>query len=222
MAKNGFFAYDIFSSGSFGLTVFSITTEVQVAIMSMACFGSVGFSPFFQKICGYKDGKETRGSHKTSSLSPWAIKALKILAVAFNLVMLLTVVFSFSKDNWEQGLVLISIFIFVANHILFLVMAETKLIWNSLKALCFILIGLSIIGRNEITNLLALGLKTYGVGGGLPVVVKQESEKIEGSLSLLSPDFVYMVVKTPDKEDIAIFSRGAVSGIYVSGSRPKN
>lgn len=221
MAENGFFAYDVFSAGSFGMTVFTVTTEIQVMIGALAAFGGIGFFPSFRRMVGYQAPAGRTIHDVWARFSFWGYR---IGAFVFNVAMLALIVWHLIGHYAIEAIVLLSILFFVASHLLFLVMADTRKIWRSLSALCFILVGMSIPGKEVIASLFALGLKTYGVGGGIEVVIKQPGPtEVRGNLILLAPENVYVRVDDPKNKEAmtAVIPRSAILGTYVTTAKPK-
>lgn len=190
MGNHSFFSYDFFSDGIFGLKVFFIITSAFVAITSLAVFGWI--IPLVQK-------------WKKGIFKLWSF----IGVVLFNLFFVLIIIVSFPKngDIFRVAYVL-AIGIFITFHISFLIYAEASDQFRSLCVVIFIVTFMSLHLREQASSILAIGLKTYSVGGEIEVTLSpkfKETEPLTGKLMLMSPKHIY--IKLGESPDVSTIDR---------------
>jgi len=189
MAKEGFFSYDLFATGGFGISVFFITAELQVALISLSTFGWIGLIKRVHHIAGSSRTLEN--------------KSLAFMLVAINVALTSIIVFSSTMETGEKALLLALLFS-VALYLIFLLIAKTRKIWKAMLFLFITMTSISLTGSPTIVNLLHLGLKTYGIGGGLKATAHYQGGTATGSLILLGPDNAYLRMEAADNESFTL------------------
>ena len=177
MGHYGFFSYDFFSEGVFGLKVFFFITSIITLLMSLALFGWI--IPIVEK---WKKGK----------FNIWQFVGF----FTFNLFFCLIVFISFPKNGDVFGITYIfTIGLFLSIHISFLFHAKPNEQFATLIGVIFIITFMSLHLREQASSMLANGLKSYGMGGGIEVSLMPKmlaNEKLNGKLILLSPKNIYI------------------------------
>ena len=202
MGHHGFFSYDFFSDGLFGLKVFFFLTSIFVLITSLAIFWWI--IPLVEKW--------TKGTFKL-----WPFIGI----VLFNLLFLLIVVVLIRKNgDYFRVAYILAIGFFVSVHIAFLIHAKPSDQFRSLIAVIFIITFMSLHLREQASSVLAIGLKSYAVGGGIEVVLKpklKQNNNLVGNLLLTSPKHIY--IKLDNTEGISTIDRSKVDVIQIKQSR---
>jgi hypothetical protein len=103
-----------------------------------------------------------------------------------------------SEEHFQNAVVLVAVSFFISLHIASLISTPPSWQIRSFKAMVFVLISLCVIAPSQFIQILKAGLRAYGVGGGVPVVVESQTDHktpIQGELLLLSPNFAYLKPK---------------------------
>ncbi|MDO8291770.1 MAG: hypothetical protein Q7T29_02705 [Gallionella sp.] len=205
MGYHGFFSYDFFSEGVFGLNVFFFLTSIFVLITSMALFWWV--VPLVEK---WKKGK---------------FKVLPFIGIVlFNLFFVIIVIGTFPRNgDFFRVAYICAIGLFVSLHIAFLLHAKPKEQLISLIVLILIITFLSLHLREQASSVLSIGLKAYGVGGDIEVVLAPKliaEEQLNGKLILLSPKHIY--IKLEGSDDISTIDRTRFDVMTTKNSKQLN
>jgi len=190
MGYHGFFSYDFFSEGVFGLKVFFFLTSIFVLITSLALFWWV--VPLVEK---WK-----KGNFKLLPFIGIVLFNLSIVAILF-------VTFPKNGDLFRVAYVC-AIGLFISIHIAFLLHAKPNEQLRSLIAVMFIITFMSLYFREQASSVLANGLKTYGVGGNIEVALVPKilaDNELKGRLILLSPKHIY--IKLDDSDNVSTIDR---------------
>ena len=190
MGHYGFFSYDFFSEGVFGLKVFFFLTSVLVLITSLALFWWI--VPLVEK---WKKGK---------------FKILPFIGIViFNLFFLFILIVSFPRNgDYFRIMYICAIGFFISLHFSFLLHAKPSDQFRSLIVVIFIITFMSLHLREQASSVLSIGLQNFGVGGDIEVVLLPEiasEEKLEGKLLLLSPKNIY--IKLGESNEISTIDR---------------
>lgn len=177
MGHYGFFSYDFFSEGVFGLKVFFFLTSIFMLVTSLALFWWV--IPIIEK---WKKGN---------------FKLLSFIGILIVNLLFAATLFLSSSEKFDlfRIVYVCAISFFVSIHIAFLLHAKPKEQLHSLIALIFIIIFMSLHLREQASSVLANGLKAYGVGGGIEISLMPKmltENEIIGKLILLSPNNIYI------------------------------
>ncbi len=189
MGYHGFFSYDFFSEGVFGLKVFFFLTSIFVLIISVAFFWWV-----------------------VPLVKAWKKKKFKwfgfIITFIVNLLMaILFLMIPENVDVFRVGFVC-TIGLPISVHIAFLLHAEPNEQLKSLIFAIFIITYVSLNFREQASSVLSSGLKTFGVGGNIEVVLEPKilvDNEIRGRLILLSPKHIY--IKLGDSDNVSTINR---------------
>ena len=191
MANEGFFSYDFFSSGGGGLEIFFATGELMLIILSISSLGFV--IPIIEWI--YK--------------KKFPLKAFCFwLPINFFIASLLGI--GVSKSGNATFLffsVIFGLAVFINIYIGILLHHTAKRTFRTLCILLGMVISLTAIAPEQISELLKIGLSVYRVGGDIPITVTDKSGAIkQGTLVFLSPDNVYL--RLLNKTEITVLRRG--------------
>lgn len=192
MGSEGFFSYDLFSDGSLGMEIFFGTTEFMIIIISVSLF------PFLLPLFKWK--------FNPGPFPKWWFLGALAYSVLMWSIVLLPIFNSSSKFSIQEQLTLFGIVLFIAVHVATAFHCHAKRSVISLLVLQMLLLTYTAISAHVIVETLKTGLKTYGVGGDLPlVVVDREGNSNDGTLIFLSPRNVYM--RSAKDGSLQIFTR---------------
>ena len=202
MGHHGFFSYDFFSDGLFGLKVFFFLTSIFVLITSLAIFWWV--IPLIEK-------------WKKGTFKLWPFIGISL----FNLLFLLIIVVSIPKNgDYFRVAYVLAIGFFVSIHVAFLIHAKPSEQFRSLIGVIFIITFMSLHLREQASSVLAIGLKSYAVGGGIGVILKpklKQNNNLTGNLLLTSPKHIY--IKLDGEEEISTIDRSKVDAIQTKHNK---
>ncbi len=203
MKTNGFFSYDFFIDGIFGMKLFFLFTIGLMALTAIAFAGSI-----FGIIGQYKD--------KIKLKDYWFF-------ILINIVMLIATISAIisGKMTFDRFIFIYIISIILVLHFSFIVFFNAKTQFISLLFGFIIIIFILIQLPKETSNLLAHSLKSFGIGGKLnaTIYLNQESNKTNGSLIFLSPKFIYL--KLDHNQEINIYPINNIKYITID-LPPKN
>ncbi|MBV6814085.1 hypothetical protein ACE15N_20665 [Xanthomonas campestris pv. passiflorae] len=202
MSEYDFFSYDIFDAGGFGMTVFYATAELMIVVSGLALFEFV-----IPLASGMKNRK-----------IPWSELGFFILLNTFCGLLLITL--SLSR-GWEMERHFLPIIIsgLAALYIAAALHAPRKLKIRAAIGMIATLIAFAVIYPKPMVNLLANGLRAYGVGGELPVqIVYQNGETTRGKLIFLSPENAY-ITPIKDGASLSTVRRSATREIIIVRNR---
>ncbi len=190
MGHHGFFSYDFFSEGLFGLKVFFFLTSIFVLMTSLALFWWV--VPLVEK--WKKDN----------------FKTLPFIGIVlFNLFFITILFVTFPEDgDIFRVAYLCAIGLFISTHIAFLLHAKPNEQLRSLITVMFIITFMSLHLREQASAVLANGLKIYGVGGSIEVSLVPKmlaDNELKGRLILLSPKHIY--IKLDNSNNVSTVDR---------------
>lgn len=196
MSHNNFFSYDFFIEGIFGMKMFFLMTVVFVFFMSLILGSGIIVTFCIKKEkCKFKDG---------------------ILIYILNLLFLIAIILSVFANFivWEWALYIILISILINIHISMLLFYNAKYQLYSFASFIFFGFILTTQFSAETARLLSIGLKTFGVGGGVKVTLITNNGSItEGKLLLISPKIIYL--KSNDQNGTYIYPISNLSSIYI-------
>tara|TARA_R110000744_G_scaffold61796_1_gene127379 strand:- start:1898 stop:2656 length:759 start_codon:yes stop_codon:yes gene_type:complete len=196
MGHYGFFSYDYFSEGIFGSKVFFLISIVVLLALSFMTFWWV--VPLVEKIVT-----------KKTSLHSF------ILILILNLIVFFSLVYGlYLTENLYKGLYFFVISFFLSLHMGILLYAKPSQQFISLFVMIFVITFMSIQFREQASSLVAIGLKTFSVGGEISVVLTpkfSESDTINGKLILTTPKHVY--IKISGSRNISTIDRSKIDEI---------
>jgi len=207
MWELGFFSYDFFTRGLFGLKVFFFATSFFIMTLSGILFSWVAF------LVGYKKNKNLKWAF-------WITLALNFIFLALFVNTLLCV-----SSEYAQAV----FFLFTLSFLLCLHFGVTlfKSSKESLGTLIFFAMTaiLMIVNMPAVSSgFLGFALQKFGVGGGRNVTLYTKSHQttsIEGKLILMTPSEVF--VNKQDESGITIYDRDKFDRILLDEKdRPKS
>ena len=206
MGNEGFFSYDFFENGQFGLRVFFSASELMLIAASLAMFGIV--LPIVQK--------------QTTGKSDWFLFVIFGLMNFLLLITLTTTAISSKNDEWLSVLTIVAVAFFICLHISYLIWKPPSKQIRSFLALIFVVFSLSTVVSTQFSTALKLGLRYFGAGGGITVTIQDREGKLsppaKGELVLLSPEYAYVRVNSERK--ITVFPLNAALFITVEKENP--
>lgn len=195
MGNEGFFSYDFFENGQFGLRVFFSASELMLVVASLAMFGIV--LPIVQK--------------QSTGKADWFLFVMFGLMNVLLLSILTVTAISSKNDEWLSVLTVVAVAFFICLHISFLMWKPPSKQIRSFLALIFVVFSLSSIVSTQFATALKLGLRYFGAGGGITVTIQDREGKLsppaKGELVLLSPEYAYVRVNSERK--ITVFPLSA-------------
>lgn len=200
MAEYNFFSYDFFIDGIFGMKLFFLTTSIFLIFTSVVIYGPALL--YQAKKNGVVIGNKT-----------FFVSCL----ITFIILLTLTIMFV-NEGDYKRALFVLAICGLIIIHLSILLFYKAKSQFISLVMITFGIFFLSFNYSEQSAQTISIGLKTFGVGGDLPITITdaQSGNKTEGKLKLISPNNIYF---TPDNnEGIATYSLSNV-GWYVVGKK---
>lgn len=173
MAHHGFFSYDFFSEGVFGMKLFVFTMVIGLVLMSFMLFGS---------------GILLYARRKGAAVSWLAVCGILFLNVLFLILM------GTSLLNPEKRIFALSVLgvtLYLAVHFGVFFFAKLKVKIMLLFVLFFLAFDLVATQPNVAAKLLGNGLRIFGVGGEIPIEVVSDDGVAKGRLILLTPKYIY-------------------------------
>lgn len=195
MGNEGFFSYDFFANGEFGLRVFYSASELFLIVASLAMFGII--LPIVQK--------------QATGKADWFLFVLFGVMNTLFLTILVLAALSSKNDEWLSVLTIAAVAFFICFHISYLMWKPPSKQIRSFLALIFVIFSLSIFVSTQFATALKLGLRYFGAGGGIAVTIQDREGKLspptKGELVLLSPEYAYLRVNGEQK--ITVFPLSA-------------
>lgn len=205
MNDESFFSYDFFTNGLFGMKIFflfSLTIVVFSSLMLFCVF--VLLIENFYKKTKINDENDTN-SNKNQLNDKKTISWVLFINVFSHALFIM--VFS-NLDKLGFYLYLASIGFFISFHIGMILYAKSQHKLVSLVILIPMVIVISITLGKHTSQIIKIGLKQYGVGGDVEIIIQpkfNDNNKIRGKLVLLSPNRIFY--KKDDSPFISIVER---------------
>ncbi|WP_099609821.1 hypothetical protein [Vibrio coralliilyticus] len=198
MAEYNFFSYDFFIEGVFGMKWFFITTVLFIVGASLMFYSPV--------LCWFLSKKRGTvpalfwGTTIVSSLMFWASAVIHLIY----------------GGNLEQKVFVLVICAASMVHIVTLTCYSAKHQFVSLALIVFVVIFSCFKFSGHVSQIAAIGLKTFGVGGDVEISFKDRVtySKVEGKLKLLTPKNIYMQKEGADS--ISVYSLSSVDSYRVN------
>lgn len=178
MAHYQFFSYDFFSEGLFGMKLFVLAMVLGLIITSFALFGA---------------GVLLYAKKKGSDVSWYAIVSLGVINALFLLLIAMTLL---KPEGRLFAFFVLIVTAYLAIHFAVFFFAKLKTKVLMLGALLFVTFGLVATQPGLSAKLLGNGLRTFGVGGEIPIEVSSDDGVSKGKLILLTPKYVYFQEET--------------------------
>lgn len=179
MKQNGFFSYDFFIDGLFGMKLFFFVAISMFFLLSIyIASGVVAFFCLKYKAC------------KLGSV--WWIFLLNIVAIVS------TVILVYENTMTITGATYIFVLSFAIHfHIGMLIFSNAKQQFISLLLFLFIVFSILLKFQEETTKLISFSLKVFGMGGNLNTkVTNLNKDAFKGKLILITPSYVYLKNET--------------------------
>lgn len=193
MGEHNFFSYDFINEGIFGMKLFFFTTTLFLLLSSIVLYSPIFF--YFAKQTG----------HKIDSSS-------KIIIFIVTLITWVTIGFNISSgSDYGRAIFILTLCAIMAFHISILFFLKAKSQFISLLFVTTSIIFISVNFPTQASQAISIGLKSYGVGGNLPISIKnsQSGAITNGKLKLITPKNIYF---SPDNiAGIATYSLNSVS-----------
>lgn len=182
MAEHDFFSYDFFIQGIFAMKIFVLTSGVIIVFLSL-----ILYSPLLL-IAAHKKG------HKPPA---FAYILLTLLALAMWGGIGLDLI-SAKQYGYLVFIAFICFLITALFATYFFSTAKTHFI--TLLVTSFFVLALATKHSDLTAKIVSIGLKSFKVGGGLPISIsyKDSEDYIEGKLILISPNNIYFIPKLED------------------------
>ncbi|WP_428827712.1 hypothetical protein ACLIKD_06890 [Azonexus sp. IMCC34842] len=204
MGSEGFFSYDLLTSGAIGIEVFFFTTELILLFFAVAVLGA--FIPVLKYLL-------CREFTSTDA----AMLAGLLVVNGFVWIGLGPVLARVRGDDINTWLVLFGLTLVICFHLAILFYRPPKDGLRSLLAVLLILLGLTAVAHKEMVTLLQFGLKHFGVGGEIAVILNARTsggdQDLRGRLMFLSPDHAYVVLN--GESELSIIPRSSIDTIKV-------
>ena len=195
MNDHNFFSYDFFIEGVFGMKIFFITTVLLLLVGAFILW----FIPLV--VLGRKNvviASKIWGDNKFffMILGGCTLFLWFVIGLSIHNAFTETEIDSDKLANLIFGL---TIMFFLAVHLLTFLYSAKHQVISSIVLLIITIASVLMIPK-QVSIQINSGLKAFGVGGNLPVVIKvNNSEKtIEGNLKLITPKNIYYSPKGND------------------------
>lgn len=173
MAQHDFFSYDFFSEGVFGMKLFVVSMLIGLIVTSFGLFGSVVL--LFAK--------------KRGMSVPLVMIAIFLLLNTFFVLLLGLKLFDPESRIYVLFIFLLAIYLCIHFGVFLFSPFRKKMVL--LLVLFVTSFGLVFSQPDVAERLLGTGLRSFGVGGQMPVEIYSEDGKVTGKLILLTPRYVY-------------------------------
>lgn len=186
MYERGFFSYEFFIDGVFGLKSFFLTIAILIVIISVYLYGFLVLSRWIYI------------SYVMSGKFPWKIRFLLWTSLAlagFFHLWLLSV--SLALDNPDLYVTFSTISFALASYACSFIRkskSEGATNWIPSAVFLFVSFSLPFFNPDRVAMAMETGLRKFNVGAGKPVVIfdNENKEIVKGSLLLWAPEFVYI------------------------------
>lgn len=201
MSNNGFFSYDFFIDGIFGMKLFFLVSIIFLFFYAIFSVGSL--------IAIIKAKKEKKSLKEV-------FKAYWVFFI-FNFIILLmeTLLIIEGFLEWEWILFLTIISLLICMHIGVLISFDTKIQFRSLLFVVFMIFCISIQFQEMTSKVVALGLKNFSIGGDVKAkVVSKNLKEEKGFLILMTPKFIFL--KPENKNGIQVYPISNIEYIFIN------
>ncbi|ARU54226.1 hypothetical protein OLMES_0117 [Oleiphilus messinensis] len=194
MAQNGIFSYDFFAQGAFALNVFFFITALTLALICLFLIGAI--TPLVGII------NDWRNKEKLIK-QPFKL-------ISFFSLLICNVAFYYQYCNaipeapetakaWEAGIRFLTLMGGTFSlHIGAMIFLTPQTQFKTLMITTIITFMSCGIYSSALTDAVSIGLRTFSVGGGLHtrVVDQDDNLVVEGPLTLLTPESIYLRTNT--------------------------
>lgn len=199
MSRHGFFSYDYFAHGAFGMQAFFYVMAVALIVSAFACFSWI--------VLLIK--KKYQGNISESSFTGWLLIIVSFLGTLYMYFKIVEIICS----NSEPFVLLLFFCSFLAVlavitiHISLLFYGERKQYLPALLTLIGMTLILLFYARPMVAGGFSTVLQHFQVGGGINIrIVGKEPNTISsGSLLLLTPERLF--VQSDDQKTIHVINR---------------
>lgn len=188
MAEYNFFSYDFFLDGVFGMKWFFITTVLFLVVTASILYSPMIF--FFL--------------YKKKNIVIWPLFIIYgLLSVLFWLFVVISV---YSGSNPERVMFVVVICFFISVHLITLTCYNAKAQFVSMGTLIVIIVFSAFNYSSQVAEVVSIGLKSFGVGGDLPIFVIDDKSgtKHYGKLKLITPQNIYMMID--ESNNLSVYS----------------
>ncbi len=186
MYERGFFSYEFFIEGVFGLKAFFLTMVILIVMISVYLYGFLVLSRWAY-ISYVKSGKLS-----------WDIRVVLWISLAlagFFHLWLFSISLALDNPSLYASFTTMA-FILASYACSFIKKSKREGATNWIPSAVFLFVSFSlpIFNTDSVAMALETGLKNFNVGGGKSVVVfdNENKETVKGSLLLWAPEFVYI------------------------------
>lgn len=189
MVRKGFFSYDFFIDGVYGVNVFVVFSCILIFTVSFILFG------FLIPLLLYIKSKKSSGKNSMSKFKRVCVFLVTILSVLMHVFLIVLACYS---GEFIQFFGLEVAALFMVMPFLCFTLDKDKIFGYS-AIVCFITVTfiVPLSFSDQLTGFIDVGLKKFKIGGDVPIVISLcrgsgECIKIdEGNLILLSPRNIY-------------------------------
>jgi hypothetical protein len=173
MAHYRFFSYDFFAEGVFGMKLFVLAMVFGLVITTFALFGS---------------GILLYAKNKGSDIPLYVLVGAAALNLLFLALVITSIINPVTRD-FALFIILVTVYLAFYFGVFFFARIKSKVLMIvTLFLVTFTMISVS---PSSSAKLLGNGLRTFGVGGEIPIEVFSDDGVVTGKLILLTPEFVY-------------------------------
>lgn len=218
MNYHGFFSYDFFGQdGLFAINVFTFYTAFFLLSFSFLFTGSIGIYLVYH-ICIYLKKKEEYNLKKMPTFN-WYIMPANIIIFIFTFILISENINGEGTSNniaWVLFLFTVSIPINIHIGTLFFGSIKSQLISTIFSFGIILPIAFFNIFSGSTSKLLSIALKSFHVGGNIPIIItdKYKDIKLKGKLIFLSPKNIFLI---DDKGQKVIIERNNKEIRYIKG-----
>lgn len=224
MLKHGFFSYDFFTSGLFGMKVFTYTLVIFLLLLSFLTFGSLSLfilknkevvDPVTvdnEKLIEITENKESKEFINKKTI--WFIAIINVLMITILAVSIFHLGFSIEKFYFFA--ILLILLIYLAIHIGYVLSGKAKEQIRAAIILAGVTIILLMLAHDHVTIMLGSTLRAFGSGGDLQMEVINNKQVTKGRLIFLGPENIYY--KTSDNSLVIQDIKGLEIHIFHNGN----
>jgi len=221
MLKHGFFSYDFFTSGLFGMKVFTYTLVIFLLLLSFLTFGSLSLFILKKKevadsviVDNEKLIESTESREFINKKTIWFIAIINVLMITILAVSIFHLGFSIEKLYFFA--ILLILLIYLAIHIGYVLSGKAKEQIKAAIILAGVTIILLVLAHDHVTIMLGSTLRAFGSGGDLQMEVINNKQVTKGRLIFLGPENIYY--KTSDNSLVIQDIKGLEIHIFHNGN----
>ena len=199
MGENGFFSYDFFTQGVFGMKLFFFTTMAMMVVSAAVLWG-----PAFV-VYARRRGKDI----------PRFFQAIVVFVAMIAWIVVLEKLIYQSSVDAKRVYFSLGVSLILGFHLGVLIFLNAKQQFISLLVITSSILYISLNWSEQAEKVIGIGLVKFGMGGDLPIEITdaQTQNVTYGTLKLITPEKIYFIPE--GKKGVSTYQRGAISQHYI-------